>query len=93
MLLHGSYCSSPVWVLVCLFRSNVSLKPLPQNVQRYLLVSLWHFICLFSSLWRVKALPHVRHANLLGSDSHRSGGSFSVSFFSGTSATMGFLIP
>ena len=25
---------APVWVLVCLFKSNVSLKPFPQKVQR-----------------------------------------------------------
>ena len=42
--------SKPVWVLVCRFRSNVSLKPLPQNVHKYLLISEWHLECRLSSL-------------------------------------------
>ena len=83
----------PVWVLVCLFRSNVSLNPFPQKVQRYLLVSLWHFMCLLRRRCKVKALPQTLQANLLGSVSLLNGGSFSTSFFSGTSATIGFLIP
>jgi len=38
----------PVCVLVCLLRSNVSLNPFPQNVQRNLFTSLWHLRCLFN---------------------------------------------
>ena len=60
----------PVCVRVCLFRSKVSLNPLPQKVQRYLFTSLWHFICRLRSRCKEKLLSHVLHLNLLGSASH-----------------------
>ena len=68
----------PVWVRVCRFKSKVSLNPLPQKVHKYLLESLWHFMCRFNNLWRVKILEQSRHWNLVGSDSGRAGGNFSV---------------
>ena len=34
----------PVCVRVCLFKSKVSLNPLPQNVHKYRFVSEWHFM-------------------------------------------------
>ena len=40
-----------------------------------------------------EGLPTHATGELAGSASHRMGGSFSISFFSGTSLTMGFLIP
>lgn len=54
----------PVCVLVCRFKSNVSLKPLPQNVHRYRLTSLWHFICLFNKRCRLNVLEHRLQQNL-----------------------------
>lgn len=54
----------PVCVRVCLFKSNVSLNPLPQNVQRYRLMSEWHFMCLFSKRWRAKVLLQMRQQNV-----------------------------
>lgn len=54
----------PVCVLVCRFKSNVSLKPLPQNVHRYRLTSLWHFICLFSRRCRLNVFEHRLQQNL-----------------------------
>ena len=60
----------PVCVLVCLFKSNVSLKPFPQKVHRYRLTSLWHFMCRLRSLCKEKLLSQARHWNLLGLDSH-----------------------
>ena len=92
-MLAGFILYLPVWVRVCLFKSKVSLKPLPQKVQRYLLVSLWHFICLFNSLCKLKILEHKRHWNLDGSLSGRAGGSFSTGVFSCGSEERGFLIP
>ena len=83
----------PVWVRVCLFKSKVSLKPLPQKVQRYRLVSLWHFMCRFKSRCKLKILEHKRHWNLDGSLSGLAGGSFSTGVFSCGSAERGFLIP
>ena len=84
----------PVCVRVCLFRSKVSLNPFPQKVQRYLFVSLWHFIWRLRSLCSVKVFAQIRQANLDGSDSHRSGGSFSKCLLStGASEAIGFLIP
>lgn len=56
-------------VLVCLLRSKVSLKPLPQKVQRYLFTSEWHFICRLSNLCRLKFFEHTRHTNFVGSSS------------------------
>jgi len=53
----------PVCVLVWRFKSNVSLKPLPQNVHRYRLTSLWHFICLFNKRWRLNVLEHKLQQN------------------------------
>ena len=60
----------PVCVRVWRFKSKVSLNPLPQKVQRYLLTSLWHFMCLLRSLCNVKLLSQDRQRNLLGSLSH-----------------------
>ena len=82
----------PVCVLVWRFRSKVSLKPFPQKVQRYLLVSLWHFMCRFSSRCRVNCLEHVLHWNLDGSESGLTGGSFS-SVLTIPSGDIGFLNP
>lgn len=50
--------SSPVCVRTCLFRSKVSLKPLPQKVHRCLFTWLWHLRCRLSMRCRRKALPH-----------------------------------
>lgn len=55
----------PVWVLVCLFKSKVSLKPFPQNVHKYLFMSEWHFICLFSRRWSANVLLQIRQAKLV----------------------------
>ena len=83
----------PVCVRVCLFRSKVSLNPLPQKVQRYLFTSLWHFMCRLSSRCKEKLLSQVLHRNLLGSASHLTGGSLSVSGLAGASSARGFLSP
>lgn len=56
-------------VLVCLFRSNVSLKPFPQKVQRYRLTSEWHFICRFKSLCKLKFFEQILQTNFVGSSS------------------------
>ena len=88
-----SLCFLPVCVRVCLFRSKVSLNPLPQKVQRYLFTSLWHFMCRLSSRCKVKLLSQVLHRNLLGSASHLTGGSLSVSGLTGASSARGFLSP
>jgi hypothetical protein len=53
----------PVCVLVCRFKSNVSLKPFPQKVQRYRLTSLWHFMCLFNKRCRLKVFEHKLQQN------------------------------
>lgn len=53
----------PVCVLVCRFKSNVSLKPFPQNVHRYRLTSLWHFMCLFNKRCRLNVLEHRLQQN------------------------------
>lgn len=50
----------PVCVRVCLLRSKVSLKPFPQKVQRYLLMSEWHFMCRLSRRCKAKVLLHIR---------------------------------
>lgn len=50
---------------MCLFRSNVSLKPFPQNVHRYRLTSEWHFICLLRRRWRANVLLQIRQAKFV----------------------------
>ena len=53
-------------------------------------------MCRFKSLCRLNVFVHILHWNLDGSDSGRSGGSFSVAAFtSGVSSgpDIGFLIP
>lgn len=50
--------SSPVCVRTCLFRSKVSLKPLPQKVHRCLFTWLWHLRWRLSMRCRRKPLPH-----------------------------------
>lgn len=55
---RGTPPSSPVCVRTCLFRSKVSLKPLPQKVHRCLFTWLWHLRCRLSMRCRRKALPH-----------------------------------
>ena len=82
-----------MWVLVCLFRSKVSLKPLPQKVQRYRLMSLWHFMWRLSRRWRLNTLEQMPHWNLEGSVSGRRVGSLSDRIMSGSSLARGFLIP
>ena len=79
---------------MCRFRSKVSLNPLPQNVQRYRLVSLWHFMCLFNRRCSPNPLPQMRQANLPWSDSERTDGMLlSPGLLSAGSTAMGFLIP
>lgn len=51
----------PVCVRVCLFKSNVSLKPLPQKVHRYRLTSEWHLRWRFSRRAKVNLLPQIWH--------------------------------
>ena len=57
----------PVCVRVCLFKSKVSLNPLPQNVHKYRFVSEWHFMWRFNNLWRLNTLEQRRHWNFVGS--------------------------
>jgi hypothetical protein len=47
----------------------------------------------FNSRCRENILVQIRHWNLDGSDSGRTGGSFSVTGFSGKSGAIGFLMP
>ena len=83
----------PVCVRVCLFRSKVSLNPLPQKVHKYLFVSLWHFMCRFNSRCRLKDLEHSLHANLEGSVSDLIGGIFSTMRAGSVSLAKGFFMP
>jgi len=57
--------SLPVCVRVCRLRSNVSLKPLPQSVQRYLLMSLWHLTCRLNMRCWGNVLPQTLQRNWL----------------------------
>lgn len=63
------YGLTPVCVLVCLLRSNVSLNPLPQNVHKYRFTSEWHFICRFKSLCKLKFFEQTLQTNFVGSSS------------------------
>lgn len=103
------YGRTPVCVLVCLFKSNVSLNPLPQNVHKYRLISEWHFMCRFKSRCSVKCFEQMRQTNLPSSSDGTlqiisSGWEIVACFFSGTcsssrkrpwmfSIASGFLIP
>lgn len=84
-------------VRVCRFRSNVSLKPLPQNVHRYRFMSEWHFMWRFRRRCSVNAFEQIWQANLFGSSSAMGTGVFLPSPFSlwpcTFSTASGFLKP
>lgn len=57
----------PVWVRVWRLRSNVSLKPLPQNVHKYLLMSEWHLMWRLRRRCRGNTLLQILQTNRLSS--------------------------
>jgi hypothetical protein len=89
---------SPVCVLVCLFRSKVSLKPFPQKVHKYLLTSEWHFMCLLRRRCKAKVLLQMRQQKLVWPSSVVMDATLALSSVRGPCRTVswlarGFLMP